>query len=799
MKRIIRSRALAVIPFGILLLHSAVALAQPWSGILSPSRAIDWTKAGLPSTITYGSGGSACNGASANCVETVANGWTPPTRVQSGSTISCANTTADAGTINTALAAAKPGSYVLLGPTTCNINANITMRNGVTLRGSGSMNTILNVSSSANISFGNQSTSHNGPLSGSYAAGVTSITITGGNDSGSGMPGFIARLSQCNTGYTVWSSYQTCSTGSTSDNGGLYICDDTGCALNPSNAHAGQVQIILVTAVSGNCTSSCTVTFTPPLYAPNWSSTVAARLEWGTGPAIGAGVEDLTYSLPTAIGQIALDGYASWAKGNRILGPGTIMNVSGLNNLVMSNYIFGQSLSYVTTGDEEPFGRATDTSTLILNNIVTGGEGFWGNGYLMGEVLAYNYSAYDQSSNSINNLINHGDGTELFTYAEGNELPLQHSDDNHTSNDLFIAFRNYFSVLDGSSLAANPDAVQMDNFQRFDSYIGNVLGSSISSSILSPIYGSFSYQGSDCCEKMWAFPTTDNLATVSSMRWGNVDVVTGSPRWCGRTDPSFSSAPCSNTSEVPDSVTMPSGTYPNAAKWQNTTPSNHNIPCTFLFSSSTAPCSILTNGGTGLPFWNVCKTWTTFGTSCATTQTQPYPPIGPDQSGGPYVKGYAYDIPAAIAFKNLPVDTLLQGSFTIASSSWSATSCASTTTTIPGPCEVLTINSSIGGGAYHVVGPFQLSGVNASCHPASGLSYTGRPDGEILILGNTEVSGSQIKIVYALPGVSSDPGCTGTFKWPDVRQFDERVYINDPGSTTQNAPSAPPIISATAR
>ena len=777
--------------FSILILITAVScVGQPWSNILVSSRAIDWTKVGLPSTITYGSGGLACNGTGANCVETTTNPGTPPTRVKSGSTVTCANNTGDASTINAAVAASNPGSYVLLGATTCNINATLTMKSGVTLRGSGPMNTILNVSSASSVSFGTQSTAHNGPVSGSPAAGATTLVIKSGSDSGSGMTGTIARLSQCNTGYTVWISYQQCSTGSTSDNGGLYVCDDTGCAVNPVNAHAGQVQIIYVSTVAGDCTDAstgCTVTFTPPLAAPNWSSTVAARLEWGTGPVIGGGLEDLTYSVPTAIGQIALNGYGSWVKGNRVLGPGKTINVSGVNNLCMSNYQLGLNSTSIPTGDEEPFGRSIDTYTLILNNIVTGGEGFWGDGYLTGEALAYNYSAYDQSINSINNLINHGGGTEMFTLAEGNQIPLQHSDDNHISNDMFVALRNQFSFLDGATFSANPDAVQLDNLQRFNSYVGNALGSSISGSLLAPVYGTISYQGVSCCNKIYALPTSDTLATVSSMRWGNVDTVTGAPRWCGRTDPNYASAPCSSTSEIPDSTTLSSGTYPNAASWQNSTPANHNIPCSFVLSSSTSPCSIKSSG-TGLSWWKVCKTWNTFGSSCATTQTQPYPPIGPEQTGGPYVAGYAYDVPAAVAFKNLPIDTTLQGSFSIVGSSWSATSCASQVTTIPGPCEILTINLSSGSGTYHVVGPFQLSGVNSACRPGSGLSYTGRSDGELLILGNTTVSGSQITIVYALGSGSPDNGssnqCTGTFLWPDVRQFDEAVYQMDSGTSS---------------
>jgi len=47
---------------------------------------------------------------------------------------------------------------------------------------------------------------------------------------------------------------------------------------------------------------------------------------------------------------------------------------------------------------------------------------------------------------------------------------------------------------------------------------------------------------------------------------------------------------------------------------------------------------------------------------------------------------------------------------------------------------------------------------------------------------------STTTISYALapnPGTS----CTGTMKWPDIRQFDERVYENDPAGA--QAPQAP--------
>ena len=160
----------------------------------------------------------------------------------------------------------------------------------------------------------------------------------------------------------------------------------------------------------------------------------------------------------------------------------------------------------------------------------------------------------------------------------------------------------------------------------------------------------------------------------------------------------------------------------------------------------------------------VCTAWNAFPTSCLTTQAQPFPVAGPDQSGGPYVNGHAYDVPAAIAWQYLPVDTTYQNSYTINGSSWSSGT------------ETLTFASgSFPSGSVHIMGAFQLSGINSAC--TSGATFGG--NGEILMTGS-----SSTMVQYALasnPGVS----CAGTMKFPDVRQFDERVYASDSGSGTQ--------------
>jgi hypothetical protein len=162
-----------------------------------------------------------------------------------------------------------------------------------------------------------------------------------------------------------------------------------------------------------------------------------------------------------------------------------------------------------------------------------------------------------------------------------------------------------------------------------------------------------------------------------------------------------------------------------------------------------------------LSWWKVCTVWATFPTSCSTSVTQPFPPIGPDVTGGPYVSGYAYDIPTSVAFTHLPIDTAYQNSYSITSSSWS------------GGTESLVVSGFPAGA--HIIGGFQVTGV-------AGCNTSGAPGGstELVMTSSSPVpsSATATTIQYAL---ASNPGsCTGgTVLFPDVRQFDERVYQAD--------------------
>src|SRR5215472_5269121 len=107
--------------FIVTLLPIPLAHSQVWSGILDPSRATDWTKAGIPGGIPNRT--------------TVCNAVSPSGKTNDD----------DMKAINNAIASCPEGQVVKLGSGTFTITQGITFgtRNYVTLRGAGPDQTIL--------------------------------------------------------------------------------------------------------------------------------------------------------------------------------------------------------------------------------------------------------------------------------------------------------------------------------------------------------------------------------------------------------------------------------------------------------------------------------------------------------------------------------------------------------------------------------------------------------------------------------------------------------------------------------
>src|SRR5580704_2579681 len=112
-----------------------------------------------------------------------------------------------------------------------------------------------------------------------YSVGATSLTMN--SCSGPALvTGELVYLTQCNTGL----SGSGCTTGSETDNGGLFVCGPNGTCSQQSrgDSNLDQVQTVYVNSVTGNCSASCTVSFTPGLYAPNWGSGNSPLVTWET-------------------------------------------------------------------------------------------------------------------------------------------------------------------------------------------------------------------------------------------------------------------------------------------------------------------------------------------------------------------------------------------------------------------------------------------------------------------------------------------------------------------------------------
>jgi hypothetical protein len=727
-----------------LLLFSTFSYGQAWSGILPSSRAINWTGAGLPASFTDKGGSN---------TETTTNPWTLPTRTQSGSTISPSGSAlTDLSNINRALSNCTDGDYVLLGSGTFLIQGTINMySHSCSLRGSGPMSTILSVSGSGVIFMGAASSGGSITLTSSPAAGA--VSLVGNSLSGTAPAvGDIATLNQCDTGY---SGAGPC-TGTAADNGGLYVCGyNTSCMSDTPGGgpHNNQYQTVLITSVS-NSGGTYTVGISPAIYMPNWSTSRTVVLSWNspTYNAVGVGLEDMTIYSSGVTGDETVqmnNCYACWVKGVRFVGSAAVSPMYALggvaNSLISNNYFFADV--DLDSGYPPAFQLQGATNTLVLNNISASGVPGVREGQNVGNVWAYNYGRDTFTMYTENNIFDHH-AYSSFDLFEGNEISSATEDNTWGTHDLNTYFRNNVFCWDPPystySSGANARGLQADNYHRMENFIGNVIGN---------LNYCSTYQGSGY-GTVFRIATSDSLVASTLMRWGNVSVVQQS------SDTPANSGVRFVASEVPSSLPSPNTSFSNPV------PSN-DLPCSFFLSNYTSTtCTAHPSGGTGLSWWKVCTSWTTFPTSCSGTQLQPFPPAGPDVSSGSYVNGYAYDIPAEVAWLNLPVDTTYQKSYTITASTWS------------GGTEKLTISGLPN--MTHLMGAFQLSGVNSACTSGATINASN----EILMTGSSSTT-----VQYALasnPGVS----CTGTMKFPDVRQFDESVYQDDSGGNPP--PPAPP-------
>jgi Pectate lyase superfamily protein len=457
----INRKQLLLFPLILLLVIPAALHAQAWSGMLDPARGIDWSTAGVVGGIPNRT--------------TICSSLTP---------------SASLSQINSALAACPSGQVVLLAAGTYNISGTINVPSNVTLRGAGTLKTILNATGSGGsvVQIGNGGPNYNSPASATILSGATtgssSITVS----SASGIStGTLLAVSEINdpTYVTIVSPAQgTCT-----------FCDGTS-----DGGVRARGQIVQVTSVSGT-----TVKFTPALYS-NYG------IAPGTGPALvypfapsvhDAGVELLqVYANNSGYGQTwGMTACANcWIKGvfdNYTDGDHASIYWS-YHVEIRDSYFSNAYLHGPGTYDSDIDIAFKTSASLLENNIFerlhVGNFTRWG---AAGNVMAYNYEIgnFDASATSVQMSVfdDHGAHPQFNLY-EGNVGSEMTKDSFWGSSSNTAIFRNHFRGTDtlasplstgrnvvnwSSTTLANQqvDSEQLSWPHTTISSIGNVLGS----------------------------------------------------------------------------------------------------------------------------------------------------------------------------------------------------------------------------------------------------------------------------------------------------------------------------------
>jgi hypothetical protein len=613
----IRSYQLSLALMLLFLVCSRAAHAQLWSGVLSSSRATDWTQAGVSGGIPSSS-------------------W-----AQCGSTIAPYGSSGSYASPSTILSALSANSgkkcYVLLGNGDFYLNGPIQSSgvNNVELRGGGPQNTHLHFSSggtcaggrgSCLVGFQSSDSSYASATvptvqwTGSYAQGTTTIQLASGSNLVANQTMLV--LDQCDDGY----SGDPCS-GTAVDNGNYFNCQakysssgPVGCSENGSEAQAranrGQQEMALVTACSPACGSSAstTVTLSRPIIHPNWRSSQTPEA-WLIQAAQYVGVNGFSidganfpYSgLTAAVGLNNLANF--WVKNLQLTNFAniSIYVAQSTNGNIESNYIYG-----VGQGNTSNDASGIDYlafNTVFQNNILQYGKPMIiPTGPGAGDVVAYNVvvNAYTNDSFDFGNIwTGHSNGSDYNLY-EGNYANYLTWDQTHGTQLMITAYRNFFTGFEscangncGTSTVKqnNNNAIAATSYNRYANIIGNILGtpgvSSMGYTYANASYTFFSGNGLgypyNLASGNQGVPNAipmDNSLIATTLRWGNWDAFNGSTQW--------------SSSEVPSGISV----YPNS------------VPTTCSGGSPCAPSFYLN----GRPGW-----W---------SSSIPFPAIGPDVTAG---------------------------------------------------------------------------------------------------------------------------------------------------------------------
>jgi hypothetical protein len=630
----------------------------PWSGVLAPSRAINWSTAGA--TITN---------------RTTACTTQPALLAGSG------NAAANLATLNIAIAAAitQANCVVNIPAGTWYVGGSLLIEStsgggNFTLRGAGANQTFLVFTSTNSNCNGNGQTpmciwskdgiylygikSPSASWSSGYSQGTTTVTLSTVSGLKVGMQLILYQADPASDTGNIWSCQTTGSNGDCSEEGshGIAIAGN-------GESETKIVASCGASAIGAACTST-SVTLATPIEDPNFSSSQAPGAAWGSYlPITGVGIENLSSDFSGA-GSLSSGMFFSNAHNCWVMGVRSINNtVSGASanshialwltthSTVRDSYMYGSNPASGGYGTDAVSGAADN---LFENNIYQHMASGMQTEGCNGCVFGYNYAVdlYFGNSGStwqIQDSDHHSVG-DAFNLYEGNESPELEADTIHGTAWMLTDFRNYrsghalndeFCGTPGCMIQATFAYADLA-FSRYFNVVGDVLGStgyqttyttqsasasdcgSMSKSSVSIFVLGYSDQGGvnyspSCLDTTFTIPN-DSLVAATLMRWGNYDTVTSAVRWCGNSSNPGWATTCSSTSEVPTTAPV----YPNPV------PSGTTLPPSFYLSSKPA-------------FWNSAIPWPSAGPDVSATGSLAVAGVG----------GHVYLDPAANCYLNV--------------------------------------------------------------------------------------------------------------------------------------------------
>lgn len=634
---------------------AAPAAAQPWSGILAPSRAMDWRDAGVVGGIP--------SAAWPRCTTAACN-----TLCGSFSGGVCTGGSVTATTIQNALASAPANSYVLMPSGSFSLSAFNHTRSDVALRGAGASLTKLTPTSGqsggglgapATVQLMNTATETAvfSPFATTaswtatnYNQGQTTITLSSTSGITAGPVGtgtliFLDQLNDASDGYPTTGDLYICETSAG-------LCSNQGDANHFGRPGRGMIQAVTVTALAGSV-----ATISPGLRMPNWRASQSPGAWWvpTTAPIHNAGLEDFSIDFTALGGGVGVrisNAVNCWVQGLRILTTQANSNSETYHLFVFqsahltmrSNYLWGKQSDAGSPLANYTYSDQITSDLLFENNILHHNiTPIVPNDPATGNVYAYNYvdDAYTFGSTL---QFHHG---EVMALVEGNNMKNVLGDIIHGPHYMNTLFRNHFDRLAHNQSGPVNQPVNLNSNNRFYNLIGNVAGNASYTRYEQVCPGQsgcavWPYDGDQTAvfvlgdpgsgsQPSGTPPPPDSNVARTTMRWGNWDSFTST----NDTGSNDSTGTRFVAGEVPSGITN----FPNAV------PGSQALPPSLYLAGK--PSWWAPN-----PAWGIAEPG--------------YPAVGPDvvasgSAAAPNTAsvptgGHAYKIPARNCFENSALD-----------------------------------------------------------------------------------------------------------------------------------------------